>query len=310
MSKNRVISLAVIPVLVLCISCDKVIYSDLTKTTHALPRFQIAFVSNRDGNYEIYKMNMDGTGQTRITNDASIDDYPSWSPDGTEIAFASNRDGDYEIYVLNSDGSGVTQLTSNASVDIYPRWSADGTKIAFQSDRDGNEEIYIMNSDGSSQTNLTNDPDADYEPCWSPDGTRIAFTTHRALTSIYTDIYVTNSDGSGIATRLTPSNATDQLSSWSPDGVYIAYTRMSMTDYYIVRMDSDGTNHTDLDLIAGTVNRYPSWTPDSSRIVFYSDRPGSGADNEIYIMGYNGSNPASLTNNTADDKNPCVSPFY
>jgi Tol biopolymer transport system component len=165
-----------------------------------------------------------------------------------------------------------------------------------------------MNADGSAQINITNNPALDGEPFWSPDGTRIIFTTDRA--TLYTDIFVTNSDGTGIPVRLTPSNDTDQLSSWSPDGVYIAYTRMAMTDYYIVRMDSNGTNHTDLDLIAGTVNRYPSWTPDSNRIVFYSNRPGGANDNEIYIMDYDGLNPTSLTNNTADDRNPCVSPLY
>ena len=311
MKINRAASLAITLALAFGISCNKTIYDDLTKslqTSHDLPAPQIAFVSNRDGNDEIYLMTIDGTDQTRITNDASTDDYPCWSPDGTKIAFASNRDTDYEIYVMNSDGTGVTQLTFNVSEDICPDWSPDGTKIAFQSNRDGNDEVYVMNSDGSAQADISNDPDQDRDPYWSPDGTRIIFTTYRG--ELYTDIYVMNSDGSGIATRLTPSTETDQLSSWSPDGVYIAYTRMSGTDYYIMRMNSDGLIHINLTPIGSTVNRYPSWTPDSSRIVFYSNRPGGANDNEIYIMDYDGVNPTSLTDNTADDRNPCVSPLY
>jgi Tol biopolymer transport system component len=304
MKKNRAALLAIIPAMIFSISCDKVIYNDLYKTLH---KRDIAFVSNRDGNYEIYTMNMDGTEQTRVTNNSATDDYPALSPTGTRIAFASNRDGDYEIYVMNSDGSGVTQLTFNASNDSCPRWSPDGTKIAFHSDRDGNEEVYVMNRNGSVPINITNNANLDGEPSWSPDGTKIIFTTDRA--TLYTDIFVTNSDGSGIPARLTPSNDTDQLSTWSPDGVYIAYTRMNVVDYYIVRMDSNGTNHTDLTLIGGTINRYPSWTPDS-RIVFYSNRPGGANDNEIYIMDYDGSNPTSLTDNTADDRNPSCSPFF
>ena len=66
---------------------------------------KIAFVSNRNGNYEVYVMNSNGTSHTRLTNSAGDDVEPVWSPDGTHIAFASNRDGNYEIYVMNADGT-------------------------------------------------------------------------------------------------------------------------------------------------------------------------------------------------------------
>src|SRR3989442_10169060 len=74
---------------------------------------RIAFVSNRDGNTEIYVKNADGTGLTRLTNNPAVDDYPAWSPDGSRIAFTSTRDGHYNIYVMNADGTGVTRLTTS-----------------------------------------------------------------------------------------------------------------------------------------------------------------------------------------------------
>ena len=84
---------------------------------------RIAFDSERDGNLEVYVMNADGTGQTRLTDNPAADGVPAWSPDGSRIAFMSNRDGDYEIYVMNTDGSGQTRLTVNSAADVAPAWS-------------------------------------------------------------------------------------------------------------------------------------------------------------------------------------------
>ena len=75
---------------------------------------RIAFSSDRDGDYEIYVMNADGSDQTNLTNNDTTDWEASWSPDGSRIAFSSRRDGDYEIYVINADGSDQTRLTNNA----------------------------------------------------------------------------------------------------------------------------------------------------------------------------------------------------
>ena len=127
---------------------------------------KIAFNSTRDGNYEIYIMNDDGSKQIRLTNNPANDYLPAWSPDGSQIAFTSNRDGNYEIYVMNADGSKQTRLTNNPADDLHPAWSPDSSHIAFTSNRDGNYEIYVMNTDGSNQKNLTNKP-ADV-PAWSP----------------------------------------------------------------------------------------------------------------------------------------------
>ena len=74
---------------------------------------KIAFWSHRDGNEEIYVMNADGSGQTRLTNNAVGDGQPAFSPDGSKIAFTSAPDGNRAIYVMNADGNGQTRLTNN-----------------------------------------------------------------------------------------------------------------------------------------------------------------------------------------------------
>ena len=88
-------------------------------------KWENSFARTVENSWEIYVMDADGTGQTRLTNNAGLDGEPDWSPDGTKIAFDNSRDG---IYVMNADGSGQTILTDNGG---YPSWSPDGTKIAF-----------------------------------------------------------------------------------------------------------------------------------------------------------------------------------
>ena len=135
----------------------------------------IAFVSERDGNCEIYVINADGSNQKRLTSNPADDAYPAWSPDGKKIVFSSSISRqrtivpkDAEICVMNADGTETKRLTNNNTGDGLPSWSPDGEKIVFCSDRDGNYEIYVMNADGSEQKRLTVNPAADKDPCWSP----------------------------------------------------------------------------------------------------------------------------------------------
>ncbi len=173
---------------------------------------QIVFASLRDGNYEVYIMNADGSNQTRLANNTSADFNPAWSPDGTRIAFTSNRDGNYEIYVMNADGKGQTRLTTNTVDDFYPTWSPDGTRIALLSNREGNVDVYLMDADGTGQRNLSNNPAPDSEPAWSPDGTLIAFTSLRDNNP---EVYVMNADGSN-PFNLSNNPALDAYPAWQP----------------------------------------------------------------------------------------------
>jgi Tol biopolymer transport system component len=216
----------------------------------------IAFVSERDGNGEVYVMDADGSNPTNLTNNAAWDVYPAWSPDGTRIAFVSDRDGSYEIYVMDADGSNPRNLTNNAVWDGDPAWSPDGMQIAFVTGRDGNDEIYVMNADGSNPRNLTNSAAGDDEFAWSPDGAHMAFVTGRDGND---EIYIMDADGSN-PTNLSNHLTWDLYPVWSPDGTQIAFrsTRDGAGDVYVV--DADGSNLTNL--TDNTALDYsPAWSP-------------------------------------------------
>ncbi len=296
-------SLRTLPIALLAAACSSDAVTGPTSASlrrlapSAIGNGPIAFHSVRDGDYEIYVMNADGSGQTNLTSNGAQDIYPAWSSDGTKIAFTSSRDGNGEIYVMNADGTGQTRLTNNGVIDYYPTWSPDGTKIAFATDRTGfNYEIYVMNADGSAQTNLSNSPYYEDYPAWSPDGTKIAFISNR--TGGF-QVYVMNADGSG-QTNVTNSGLDDRLPAWSPDGLKIAFVRFVSFQFEIFVMNADGSGQTNLSNHAAS-DYWPEWSPDGTKIAFTSDRDGN---NEIYIMNADGSGQTRLTNDPSADEAP------
>lgn len=198
-------------------------------------------------NLEIFVMNVDGTGQTNVSNDSAWDAYPSWSPDGDRIVFESDRDEEgpvilvldglgHEIYVVDADGDHLANLSNSPEDDGRPRWSPAGGKIVFESYRDGNREIYTMNPDGTGQMRLTNNPGGDSYPSWSPDGDWITFHSDRDGNS---EIYKMTKDGLAV-TRLTTSPEWDWGPSWSPDGADIVFQSSRDGNVEVYRMAASG----------------------------------------------------------------------
>ena len=272
------------------------------------PTGRIAFVSDRDGNPEIYVMDADGGNLTRLTDnfDQTVDDGPAWSPDGQKIAFSSRRGASgYQIYVMNADGnfaagSGQKPLTGDDRADTWdlePAWSPDGGKVAFVSLGARNGEAYytlnVIDVESGSRTPLTGNEKPLSAPTWSPDGQKIAFGSQRADAP---GIYVINSDGSG--ETLLASSKWDLEPAWSPDGKKIVY---GGTGIYL--MDASGGGEKLLSSSAG-LDSGPAWSPDGGRIVFASDRDGN---KEIYIMDANGRDQTRLTDDPADDWAPAWS---
>ena len=140
---------------------------------------RIAFVSNRDGNAEVYAMDADGSHVTRLTSDPQLDGHPVFTPDGQAILFQSQRTGGkLQIFAMNADGTGVKQLTQD-SVSLAPAVSPDGRTIAYVSLRNKNYDVWLMNRDGSNQRQFTRSPQwRESEPRFLKDGT-LAYLVER-----------------------------------------------------------------------------------------------------------------------------------
>lgn len=231
---------------------------------------RIAFASDKPGNDDIFVINADGSGLTRLTDNPSDDAEPAWSPDGTRVVFASKRDdAAYQLFVAGIQEGSIEPLIADSMVPgRAPNWSPDGQWIVFHSDRDGNVDIYRVHRDGSELTRVTTDPADDRYPVWSPDGESILFLSERATDDAgLGELYVMDADGGSLA-RLTQNEASEGHAVWSSDGQQILFTSDRRGGHDIYAMDADGSNARRLADV--DYDRHPSFAPDGQRFVFYS----------------------------------------
>jgi hypothetical protein len=244
----------------------------------------LAFVSDRDGNYEIYSQNLDGSGLVNLTNDPGTDQSPAWSADGRRLAFTSFRGGDgrQAIYVMNADGSDQTRVspeTAGVSDDATPAWSPAGDRLAFASTRPFGDSwrVWTMNADGTNAAPLSDQFAID--PAWSPDGSQIAFAGRDAQTGTLA-IHVANADGSN-AYRVTQSPLQETQPAWSADGHWLAFARDddSGGQSLVIAYVGGGTEQ---QVTSGFFDANPVWSPDMRWLAFQR-RAGAG-ERELFIL--------------------------
>jgi Tol biopolymer transport system component len=199
---------------------------------------RIVFTSNRADrdNWDIYVMNVNGTGVTRLTATAGLDTEPVFSPDGTKIAFATERfGGNLDIAVMNVNGTGVTRVTTSGFDDIEPAWRPDGQKIAFARVFSKSEkDVFTINPNGTGEFRVTNVPKEDHDPSYSPSGQELVITSERSPTSPpYGNVHkIRASDGFGLGNLTSDLNLAAGDPFWSRDGGLIAFFKSTFIEVH------------------------------------------------------------------------------
>jgi Tol biopolymer transport system component len=259
----------------------------------------IVYVTDRDGNQEIYVMKTDGSDPINLTQEEGEDWEPVWSPNGQKILFQSDRDGNTEVYVMNVDGNHLINLSNDKGDDLFPAWSPDGRYVTFTSNREGNNDIFRVEADGTELINLTNDPADDMSAVWSPDGDYIAFISFR---DERTSLYRMKIDGKD-PLWLTEKDTIAFWPSWSPDGRRIAFQGVTydenntqLSEIYVLdtrcfeRADTCPGDITQLTQ-TGLMNWVFDWSADGEQIVYLSAKDQIF---DVYVIDVDGKNRVQL----------------
>jgi TolB protein len=251
---------------------------------------RLVFVSNRDGNDEIYMMDYDGANQTRITFNKVKDYMPAWSPDQRSMAFTSYKRGSADLFIRNIY-DGKETLIAAKGTNYSAAFSPDGKRLAFCSTQseDGNADIHVLDLETMKTKRLTYTGAIDTAPSWSPTGREIAFTSDRTGQGA-PQIYTMDAEGSNVRKVSFGGNYHD-APAWSPTGDRIAYVSRveNLFDLYILNLR---TNQISKLTESSARNESPTWSPDGRHVVFTSNMSGSI---QLYSIDYDGTNLRRLT---------------
>jgi len=255
---------------------------------------QIAYISKPRRNSEygsLYIMNADGSNPHKISEEI-LATAPNWSPDGTQLVFGLSRVGEKAIAIINMVDGEIRDIVSSEDIVTDPKWSPDGRYIAYRHVEEGSQALSIVDLDGNLQTEL--DGNSEYlEYDWAPDSSRLVVGSDRNNEARYMYVLDLNAQGNNL-TQISPGLTYPSVPKWSLDGKQIVFlhrnTISNGNNNGFWRVDPNGENFQLLS--QGWGDLIFSWSPDRTRIAFYSVVERR---NELFIMNVDGSGATQIT---------------
>ena len=190
---------------------------------------QVAFASDRGGNWDIYLMDVRGGQAMQLTNDPTDEIHPSFSHDGSKLVYSSfsSTSGQWEMVIVDVANPATRKYVGHG---LFPTWSPTEDKVLFQRARERGTRWFsvwtmeIVDGDAGPMTEIAASANAAViTPDWSPDGKRVVFCTvidpgaDEHIRPAQADVWVMNADGTGRA-RLTGGRFANLQPAWSPEG--------------------------------------------------------------------------------------------
>ena len=271
---------------------------------------KIVFTSRRDGNFEIYTMNPDGSDQINLTQHRAKDTSPVWSPTGEQILFTSDRDGIEELYLMDPDGTNVRQVFKKLIGREFPTWSPDGKALAYH--RFHTLSIYTASIDEKNEKELTDG----LWSAWSSNGSEIAFMAGKFawaengnLEIPKVRIQIINLQ-THAEEALLPGGIWMFDPAWAPDSAQIAFSwdgaiekgkRVRNTmGIYVVNRDGSGLRKI-IDAGARPAAVFnPTWSPDGNELIY---NKGVGGVRDLFKVALDDGVAEQLTHRQGDNFN-------
>ena len=280
---------------------------------------KVVFTSRRDGNFEIYSMNPDGSDQINLTQHRANDSAPVWLPTGEQILFHSDRDGIADLYLMDADGANVRQVFKKLIGREFPTWSPDGKAVAYH--RFHTLSIYTALIEGKDEKELAKG----LWPAWSPNGSEIAFMAgefawadNGNLGLSKSRVQIINSQ-THVEERLVPGKIGMLAPTWAPDNAQIAFSWTGRQEgdrledkevehimgIYVVNRDGSG-----LKKIANGGFRYtsnPTWSPHGNELIY---NKWVGDVRQLFRIALDGGVPEKLTHRGDNFRADWFDPAY
>ena len=262
---------------------------------------KIIFISDKDGNPEIYSMEKNGSDSKRLTNSSRSENNPKLSLNGKYLSFLVDKNSIKELYILEMEENGKQVQISEKGLNVEDFfWSPDSQKITYKA-KDGDQvhDIYLYDVVKDITNKVTNNSSIEKLGNWSPDGEWIVYSVIKGDED---KVGIFKKNPSGVDEVRLTENFEDHNPLWSPDGKRIAFlsTRGSDDiDIYTLNIE----NNEEKNITASQGNDFDfSWDPDGKRITFVSEREDNP---EIFVIDVTlKQDPIRLTDNDSLEYSP------